>query len=213
MNEWFDIYDEGGRPIGTAPRSEVHARGYWHKTFQCWLYLDREGRRYVLFQRRQAGKDTYPLRYDITAAGHLAAGERIEEAVRELKEELGVDVPFERLVPLGEHRQQLRGAAGGREFVDNELCQVFACASPLPPERFRLQPEEVSGIYAAPLDDLAELFAGSKSRVAAPGFEPDADGAMRPVTVEVSADGFVPHGDGYYRDVFRKIADIRTPNG
>ncbi|CAM4408405.1 NUDIX hydrolase [Paenibacillus tarimensis] len=56
--ERFDIYDEQLNWIGQASRDEVHRQGYWHKTFHCWLVKHREGKLHVVFQKRQAGKDT-----------------------------------------------------------------------------------------------------------------------------------------------------------
>ncbi|OUM94141.1 MAG: hypothetical protein A9Z00_00490 [Thermobacillus sp. ZCTH02-B1] len=74
--EWFDVYDGNMRPVGAAPRSEVHARGYRHRSFHCWLAAPRgDGGLVIRFQRRAAGKDTFPDHYDITVAGHLASGE------------------------------------------------------------------------------------------------------------------------------------------
>jgi hypothetical protein len=35
--ERLDIYDENGVHLGDAARSVVHAEGYWHRTFHCWI--------------------------------------------------------------------------------------------------------------------------------------------------------------------------------
>ena len=57
--ERFDIYDDHRQWIGTAPRNEVHAKGYWHRSFHCWIVRDEESKRMVLFQRRRDIKDTF----------------------------------------------------------------------------------------------------------------------------------------------------------
>ena len=52
-------------------------------------------------QRRSRSKDRHPLKWDSSAAGHVTAGENYDEtAQRELREELGVDVPLERIFRL-----------------------------------------------------------------------------------------------------------------
>ncbi|WP_338131097.1 NUDIX hydrolase [Cohnella rhizosphaerae] len=124
--ELFDIYDEQDLPIGTATRSEAHTRGLWHHTFHCWLARRGEdGRARILFQRRNKDKDTNPDRFDITAAGHLSAGETVRDAVRELEEELGLRVSLEDLTPLGTFREEDEGFAQGVKYIDREVSEVY----------------------------------------------------------------------------------------
>ncbi|MDG0792757.1 NUDIX domain-containing protein [Cohnella ginsengisoli] len=145
--ERFDIYDELDRPIGTATRSEAHARGLWHHTFHCWLARRGEdGRARILFQRRSRDKDTNPDRFDITAAGHLSAGETVRDAVRELQEELGLRVSLEDLAPLGTFREQDEGFAQGVRYIDREVSEVYGYVTDRGPETFRLQREELAGL-------------------------------------------------------------------
>ena len=49
--EYFDTFDVDGTWIGQAPRAEVHARGYWHRSAHVFLF-DGDGR--MLLQRRAA---------------------------------------------------------------------------------------------------------------------------------------------------------------
>lgn len=47
----------------------------------------------LLLQKRSATKKSHPNFWDISGAGHIRAGETVTEgAIRELKEELGVEV-------------------------------------------------------------------------------------------------------------------------
>jgi isopentenyldiphosphate isomerase len=88
--EHFDVLNPDGTPAHLSrPRSRVHAEGLWHRSTHVWV-LSR-ARRAVLLQRRAAGKDTYPSCWDVSAAGHIAAGEEsAPTALRELEEELGL---------------------------------------------------------------------------------------------------------------------------
>lgn len=208
--ERFDIYDEDLNPAGTATRSETHANGYWHRTFHCWLTRRADGRQTVLFQRRQAGKDTNPGCYDITAAGHLSAGETMREAVRELKEELGVSVRFEELVPLGQVREIGEGVVNGRPFIDREVSDVFGLVWNRPLTELRLQPEEVAGVYEAEISELLDLFEGRIGELKAVGVElqitKDGGGtALSPSERVVRADQFVPREISYYIDILDKL--------
>lgn len=206
--ERFDIYDERDRLIGTADRREVHARGFWHHTFHCWLVRrDEDGRALVLFQKRSESKDTNPGRLDITVAGHLSAGETIRDAAREMDEEIGWSVPFERLVPFGTVREEASGEAGGVPFIDREVSHVFGCLTAQPPAAFRLQREEVAGLYEAGADELIALLQGERAAVGAAGIRL-ADGAPVPDRLEVAGGDFVPRDREYYLRVFRFLREL-----
>lgn len=73
--EYLDTFTSEMEPIGVRSRDEAHARGFWHQTFHCWLWKIENGKLLLLFQRRHPQKKDYAGLLDITAAGHLEAGE------------------------------------------------------------------------------------------------------------------------------------------
>ena len=95
VSEIYDVVDEQDRVIGKASREECHEKGLIHRTVQVYIVLN-DGR--VVLQKRSETADTFPGRYTAPAAGHVDAGERYEDAaVRELREEMGLDVPLKRV--------------------------------------------------------------------------------------------------------------------
>ncbi|MBD2848204.1 NUDIX domain-containing protein [Paenibacillus sp. IB182496] len=205
--ERLDIYDASGRPLGTATRAEAHRQGYWHRTLHCWLARRGSGALFVRFQRRHAAKDTYPGCFDVTAAGHLAAGETVREATREIEEELGVAAPFEALIPLGEVREERSFLAHGRRVVDREFSAVYGWLADLPLEALRPQPEEVAGIYEAELPALIALFEDEVAEIRAAGYAAAGDGRLLSERRLVRADAFVPRRHGYYSQTLRRLAE------
>jgi isopentenyldiphosphate isomerase len=72
--EVFQLVDEHGVPIGSAPRARCHG--------DPRLYL----------QKRSAAKDTNPGLWDTSVGGHVHFAESVTDAlVREAAEELGID--------------------------------------------------------------------------------------------------------------------------
>jgi len=90
--EWFDVLDQTDLHtiVGKKLRHEVHRDGDWHRAVHVWLYDPASDA--VLLQLRSAAKDTHPLCWDVSAAGHLHSGEHdlSTAAKRELEEELGI---------------------------------------------------------------------------------------------------------------------------
>jgi isopentenyl-diphosphate delta-isomerase type 1 len=86
-DEIFDVVDQLDRPVGRAPRGEVHTHGLRHRAVHV-LVRDARGR--ALLQRRSLRKDLHPGVWDSSATGHVEAGEEYDAAARrELREELG----------------------------------------------------------------------------------------------------------------------------
>jgi isopentenyldiphosphate isomerase len=210
MGELFDVYDEQDRWIGTEEREKVHALGLWHHSFHCWLARASRGDyddAKVLFQQRSAGKDTHPGRYDITAAGHLVAGETPRDAVRELEEELGVAIAFDELTPFGTVREQIEGSAHGKSYIDREVSFVFGYIHDWELARFRLQEEEVAGVYEASASELISLMDGSIAVLRAQGVI-SCDSRITASEAIVTKAAFVPRNESYYIDVFQRLREL-----
>jgi len=211
LAELFDIYDESGNWIGTAERAEVHRLGHWHRTVHCWLVRrverDEGVAARVLFQQRSRGKDTGPGRFDITAAGHLEAGETPEAIVRELREELGVAVSFGQLREYGTVREQGTGVVRGKRYIDNELSRVFALETDRPLTDFCLQEEEVAGLYEADAVELIELMEGRRELVRARGVALR-EGKLQASETDVACSSFVERDLGYYVSVFNFLQEL-----
>lgn len=63
-----------------------------------WIWRRREGIVEVLVQHRAVDKRTWPDYWDISAAGHIDAGETaLQAAVRETREEIGIAIDANRL--------------------------------------------------------------------------------------------------------------------
>jgi isopentenyldiphosphate isomerase len=195
--EYFDIYNEKMEHIGTELRSTVHKKGYWHKSFQCWFVYVDNGKQFILFQLRHADKDTYPNLLDITSAGHLSAGEKVEDGIRELEEELGIKVEFQQLMPIGIFTER----KSEDYFIDNEYGHVFLYNCRIPMDQFKLQLEELTGMFKVELNELLDLFTAKVETVKIDGYEINNMGERSFISRNVSIKDFVPHDAAYYTKV------------
>jgi isopentenyldiphosphate isomerase len=164
VTEILDIYDEDLKWLGTKERGAVHRDGDWHKVFHCWIaYRDSDGRDYLVVQRRGPNTQTFPNLLDITAAGHYQAGESIRDGVREVREELGIDVDFDQLIPLGVHISVSRYNG----LIDRQFADVFLYICNQDIADYDYQVEEVAGLIALPVDEGLAMFAGERETVTA----------------------------------------------
>jgi 16S rRNA (adenine1518-N6/adenine1519-N6)-dimethyltransferase len=109
-SEIFDVVDENNQITGQATRGEVHAKALKHRAVHIFAF-NKHGELWL--QQRSHLKDVHPLVWDSSAAGHLDAGEDYATAaVRELKEELGIEAATECVARVPACKQT------GWEFVE-----------------------------------------------------------------------------------------------
>jgi 8-oxo-dGTP pyrophosphatase MutT (NUDIX family) len=100
-NEPWQIFADNGTPLGgrSASKDEFsHNRLIGMGASHVWIWRRRDGEVEILLQKRSVTKRTWPGLYDISAAGHIDADESpIDSALRETKEEIGLDIDAEKL--------------------------------------------------------------------------------------------------------------------
>ena len=147
------ILDEDGNKTGrTKLRNEVHRDGDWHKAVHIWI-LNENGD--VLLQRRCATKDSNPNMLDISSAGHLSAGdESLTGAIRELKEELDLDVKPNELQFI---KTLKRSSKYTSIFINNEFDDLYILRTDKEIEDLKYQEEELSEIFFVPYKKFKEM--------------------------------------------------------
>lgn len=96
MKELIDALDENGNKTGEIlTRKQIHEQGIWHKIVAVAI-IDKNGN--ILLQQRSKNRAKNPLKWDVSAAGHVSSGQTtIEAAIRETSEEIGIDLKEEEL--------------------------------------------------------------------------------------------------------------------
>lgn len=124
MEEMIDILNEKGEKTGrTATRTEVHVKGFWHR-IAVVAVLDDKNR--VLLQQRSKDKITNPNKWDISAAGHIEAGEdALTSAVRETAEEVGIKADADKFQFLLNYQKISHPKYHDMEIIDKQIFDCF----------------------------------------------------------------------------------------
>lgn len=90
--ELFDLYDVNRKPLGkTMERGGAQPQGAYRLVVHICIFST-DGK--MLCQRRVSNKKVYPDLWDLSCGGCVDAGETsVRGAIREAKEELGIELP------------------------------------------------------------------------------------------------------------------------
>ena len=168
--EYLDVCDEKGQPAGgIVSREKAHRDGIRHRTAHVWVIREEKGRIQVLLQKRSANKESFPGMYDTSSAGHIPAGcEPLDSALRELREELGIEAREGQLCYIGAICNRYEAQFRGKIFRDNEYCSVYLYREPLDAESLHLQAEEVERVDWFDLEQVREEIEHSRERFCVP---------------------------------------------
>ena len=151
--ELLDVLDELGNPTGEVEtKDEIYRKGLWHRSSHIWIENDNKE---LLVQKRNPNKKTFPNLWAISVAGHVDSGETSKEAaIRELKEEVNLDVKEEELEYLFTiKRVQPNGDTELHVFDD-----VYLLHKNIDIEKTKLQVEELTDIKYVYYQYLENIF-------------------------------------------------------
>ncbi|WP_207435619.1 NUDIX hydrolase [Sabulibacter ruber] len=151
--EYLALFDQDNQPLGKVlPRREVHVLGHWHRTSQIYVLHPQHG---YLCHQRSALKDLFPSLWDISIGGHLAPEETYETcALRELSEELGIEVQPDRLEFVAV--VSVDGKDERAQLLDREHAGIFLYKTELEVTGFNIQQEELVEVEYIPVKQLQQ---------------------------------------------------------
>ncbi|MDR1826323.1 MAG: NUDIX domain-containing protein [Rickettsiales bacterium] len=146
MGELIDIFDKDWNPTGEVlEKSEAERQGKWHRAAHVWI-VNPKGE--LLLQLRGPNAKEYPNMWDISAAGHVRAGETVERAgIREMKEELGIDITEDRLIFISKDQSS----------KNQHLHTAFLIELDLPTDAFTFNDHEVADVKYMHWKELAKM--------------------------------------------------------
>jgi isopentenyl-diphosphate Delta-isomerase len=149
--EYFDIFDSENKPLSTIKeRQLVHKDGDWHRTSQVWVM---NYKREILCNLRSTEKDLFPRYWDLSIGGHVEAHNTYEEtALRELREEIGIDSTLDQLRFLSD--EKVEGLYKEENLIDREHARLFLYITNRKIKSLKIQREEIEEIKYFSIDYL-----------------------------------------------------------
>jgi len=151
--ELIEVLTPEGTPTGRRkPKANIHRDGDWHRATHVWIVTPDDR---ILLQRRSVRKENNPGLWDVSAAGHVSAGENLlESALREVQEELGLTLRSDELRHIATLRESCVLNHG--TYFDNELHEIFIVRRAVDLRELVLQPEEVDEAALVTIDEFRE---------------------------------------------------------
>ena len=141
--ELIDIVDENNELTRQVEeRWTAYSKGLWRRTVSCWI-MNEKGE--ILLQKRTATKRRNPNKWAKTG-GQVDSGESADEAIyREVKEELGIEIPKEQIKVLDIYKSDEKN----KRFAYNYLFVINYKI-----DDYILQTDEVAEVKYFSIEDM-----------------------------------------------------------
>lgn len=150
--ELLDIVDDNNNLTGNQEDKDIiHEKGLWHR--EIAVFIQNEKGEYLI-QKRSANKKQAPNKWCLTA-GHVKSGEEYKKAaIREVKEEIGIDIKENELIDLGLYKQPFKND----KTTNNTFTKYYFYKTNKKIEDYKIQIEELSKVKYIAFDELERLI-------------------------------------------------------
>lgn len=147
--ELIDIVNESGIPTGTVmDKDEAHKKNLLHNEVGVFVINNNKE---ILLEKRSKNKLYSPNKWGL-CAGHVDTGESLKiAAIREIKEEIGLIINEEDLIPFG-------GVERTTEETNSHLTHFFYLKCNKEASEFIIQEEELSEVKWFSIDHIIDLI-------------------------------------------------------
>ena len=158
--EMLEVVDENDNVVGLETREKIHKEGLLHREIHIWFLTPKAE---IIFQHRAKDKDTYPDKLDATVGGHVEPKMSYEEtAVKECKEETGIDIDLGKLVFLRKMRKKSFDEVTG--LTNNTIRSQYAYLYDRSISDLQVEDGKAEGFEAWKIDALSHLSETDKNK-------------------------------------------------
>lgn len=151
--EYISVYDDIHNFKGVSEKRKAHKLGLWHDVVGVLIFNPVTQNAYFQLKNHNHNKVNDKDLLEITVGGHLKAGESIEDCVREIKEETGLDVKFKDLIECGTRQCDMDNGMLIREFQ-----HFYMLPLEVDLKDFKEDSEEVNGFVQMNVNDVLNMI-------------------------------------------------------
>lgn len=147
--ELIEIVDENGNFTGEVmDKDEAHDKNLLHNEVAILIINDKKQ---TLLQKRSANKRFEPNKWAL-CAGHVDADETlVDAAIRETKEEIGLELKEDELIPFFEREYTM-------EKTNSHITYFYYVKCDKKEEEFVIQKEELSEVKWFDIDEVIRMI-------------------------------------------------------
>jgi 8-oxo-dGTP diphosphatase len=152
--ELIDVYNVRHEKLNYTKERGTLEKGEYQLTCLIWIVNDEEK---ILLQQRASTLKHSPNIWGATAGAALAGDTSLTGALRELKEELGIDVPKEEMIFIGSYQR-----------ID-DFVEIWLCKKNINIEELTINQDEVKTVKWFTIDEFEQIIKEGKGSIS--GFE------------------------------------------
>lgn len=151
MFEYWDLYDKNRNKLNkVVKRGDTLSDDEYHLVVNAWV--KNKNNEFLITQR--AAHKSHPLMWECTGGSALSCEDSIDAAIREVKEELGIEVDSKFSSFVGTTTRYYKGCP--------DILDVWIFESDATLEDIKIQEEEVNDVMWASVDEIKKLYKENK---------------------------------------------------
>lgn len=153
--EYINIYNDNHELLGNCEKGLAHKLGLWHEVFTCQII--NPSKKTAIFQIKNHNHNNIHDKdlIEITVGGHLRSNETIEDGIREIKEETGIEIEFKNLKYLGVRQVS---TTVKEDYIVREFQNIYLAFIDKDIKEYSCVDDEVSEFIEFDIKELIELL-------------------------------------------------------